>query len=175
MFMTKKFPKSKVFNPQNPQKYRGDVKNIISRSSWELAFLWFLDQSPVIKYYASEELVIPYFFPCDNKWHRYFPDFFIEFITGDKFIIEIKPFYQRIIKTQKEEFTFLKNQYKWDAANKVAENNNIQFLVFDEYDLKRLGVKILLSSMKVPKEKLLFEQSNKFGNSLEKFISPIKK
>lgn len=175
--MNKRYPKAKTFRPKFPNKYRGNVSNIIARSSWEYAFMWFLDQSPVITQYSSEEIVIPYFFPIDKKWHRYFPDFFVQLNTGHKFIIEIKPFIQRIAASNKRnlqtDIVYIQNQCKWEAAQKVALANNMQFIVLDEYDLKKLGVKILINNLKPSREKLLFEKQNPLGQSLDKFISPL--
>ena len=63
------------FTPKNPQKYKGDPKNIIYRSSWEVKVMKYLDDHPDVIWWGSEELVIPYWSPVDNKKHRYFPDF----------------------------------------------------------------------------------------------------
>ena len=67
-----------IFRPKNPQKYVGDYKNIIYRSSWECRVMDFLDRNPDIISWASEELIIPYKSPADGKWHRYFPDFLVK-------------------------------------------------------------------------------------------------
>ena len=40
--------------------------------------------------WSSEEVVIPYISPIDNKRHRYFPDFLIQTSKG-WFLIEVKP------------------------------------------------------------------------------------
>jgi hypothetical protein len=39
----------------------------------------YCDTNENILEWGSEELVIPYKSPLDNKWHRYFPDFFIKY------------------------------------------------------------------------------------------------
>mgnify|MGYP001255491249 CR=1 FL=1 len=66
------------FNPQNPQKYRGDRTKIVYRSSYELKFMKWCDLNDNIKEWGSEEIAIPYRSPIDGKIHRYFPDFYIK-------------------------------------------------------------------------------------------------
>ena len=102
----------------------------------------------------------------------------MQLVSGEKFIVEIKPFHQRIYKqTKKVNFTtqetFIKNQCKWQAAREVAKNNGMNFIILDEYDLKRIGVKIALNKKQVPKEKLLYEHANEFGRSVETLIKPL--
>ena len=63
--------------PKNSAKYRGDYRNIIYRSSWELKFMKYCDGNPSILEWGSEEIIIPYRSPLDNKIHRYFVDFYI--------------------------------------------------------------------------------------------------
>ena len=87
------------FHPQNPQKYMGDARNIVYRSSWELHFLKWCDRNDAVLKYASEEFSIPYVSPVDNKVHRYYPDFIIKVRQKDggikTIMIEIKPEYQK--------------------------------------------------------------------------------
>ena len=66
------------FIPRNVAKYRGDYRNIIYRSSWELKFMKYCDMSPNIMEWGSEEIVVPYRSPLDGRIHRYFPDFYIK-------------------------------------------------------------------------------------------------
>ena len=63
------------FTPKNPHKYRGDVNNIVFRSSWEYKLMKFLDDYDDVLEYGSEEIIIPYISPLDGKMHRYFVDF----------------------------------------------------------------------------------------------------
>jgi len=54
-----------------------------------------LDKNPNIVSWASEELIIPYKSPVDNRMHRYFPDFVVK--VKDKngqtrtMMLEVKP------------------------------------------------------------------------------------
>ena len=83
------------FKANNPQKYRGDPTKIIYRSSWELKLMLYLDSHPDIIWWQSEEVVIPYLSPIDNRIHRYFPDFLVKKKKADGTVevemIEIKP------------------------------------------------------------------------------------
>ena len=62
------------FKPQNPQKYKGDPTNIVYRSGWELKLMLYLDKHEEVISWASEEVIIPYRSPIDNRIHRYYPD-----------------------------------------------------------------------------------------------------
>ena len=42
--------KQGYFTPQNPDKYKGDITKIIYRSSWELKFLVYCDNTMSIQY-----------------------------------------------------------------------------------------------------------------------------
>jgi len=139
------------FTPRNPEKYIGDIKNIIYRSSWEFHFLSYCDKNKNVVRYSSEEIVIPYVSPRDNKVHRYFPDFYVELITDSgirKMIIEIKPDSQtrpprnRKCKTKKQSvrlledhMTFEVNRAKWAAAKEFCDKQNIEFRVLTEKEL----------------------------------------
>ena len=97
------------FHPQNPQKYKGDVNNIIYRSSWELKFMQWCDRNENIMEYGSEEFWIPYVSPVDNRVHRYFPDFIIKVKESNEetktYVIEVKPKRQTVPPKQKSRVT----------------------------------------------------------------------
>lgn len=139
------------YKPSNPQKYKGDVRNIIYRSSFERKFLYYCDMNENILEYSSEEIVIPYRSPLDNKIHRYFPDFYIKQKDNNgiikKYIIEIKPYKQTIepvVRKRKtksylyEVFEYTKNQAKWDAAKEWCLDHGYEFKILTE---KELGIK----------------------------------
>jgi hypothetical protein len=117
------------FHPQNPQKYKGNVNNIIYRSSWEVKFMKWCDLSENILEYGSEEFWIPYLSPVDNRVHRYFPDFIIKVKENSgqikTYIVEVKPEKQTVPPKQRsrvtksylyEAQTYAVNQAKWEAA-----------------------------------------------------------
>lgn len=133
---------------RNPKKYKGDIFEIIYRSSWELKFMNWCDSNSSILEWGSETIIIPYKSPIDNKLHRYFVDFYIKVIDKHKlvtkYLIEIKPekFTKppQIPKKQtkrfiEEVFTYGVNQSKWKAANVFCEDRGWKFLVLTEKDL----------------------------------------
>ena len=137
------------FIPKNPQKYAGDVSNIIWRSTWERQVMNWLDLSDNVVYWSSEELVIKYYSPVDNKIHRYFPDFIVKIKKRDgkvmTHVIEVKPEYQTKQPTQKkktkrfidESITYVVNQSKWKAAEEFCKDRGWVFQVLTE---KHLGI-----------------------------------
>ena len=133
------------FKPSNPQKYVGDYKNIIYRSSWEARVMNWLDKNPSIVSWASEEVVIPYVSPVDGRWHRYFPDFVVK--VKDKngtlktMMLEVKPKKQtkepqqqrRVTKRYITEVTtWGVNQAKWKAATEYCLDRNWEFKLITE-------------------------------------------
>lgn len=133
------------WRPKNPEKYKGDVNEIVARSSWEIVFLNWLDSRDDVLEYASECVVIPYFDPVANKQRRYFVDFWamIKQKNGGikKFLIEVKPdkFTKPPIqpkrKTQRyaeEVMQYVTNCAKWEAAEKVCNDSGVEFLILTE-------------------------------------------
>ena len=66
-----------MFKPRNPKKYNGNPTNIIYRSQWELKYMMELDADKNVIKWSSEEVIIHYISPIDNRWHRYFVDFHV--------------------------------------------------------------------------------------------------
>ena len=136
------------FHPQNPQKYKGDVNNIIYRSSWELRFMQWCDRNENIMEYGSEEFWIPYVSPVDNRVHRYFPDFIIKLKESNEdiktYVIEVKPKRQTVPPKQKSRVTksylyeiqtYAVNQSKWNAADEWCKDRRLEFKVITEKEL----------------------------------------
>ena len=135
------------FSPKNPAKYNGDSTNIIYRSLWELRVMKYLDDHPGVIWWASEELVIPYWNPIDNRKHRYFPDFVAKVKTKEgkikTIVIEVKPDKQTKPPVQKrktkkyleESATYLINQSKWKAASEFCKDHGWEFKILTEHDL----------------------------------------
>lgn len=136
------------FIPSQPEKYSGDVSNIIMRSSWETRFAIWCDKNPSVVRWSSEETVIPYKCPTDNKIHRYFIDFKIKIKQKDGsikvYLIEIKPLKQtqppefpgrRTQKFLTESYAFVKNQAKWKAATEYAKDRGWEFKIITENEL----------------------------------------
>jgi hypothetical protein len=100
--------------------------------------------------WSSEEVVIPYKSPIDNRFHRYFPDFYVKMksSTGkiEERLIEVKPQKQvkgptiqkrRTKKYIAEVYEFAKNQAKWKAAESFCKDRKWNFQIITE---KELGI-----------------------------------
>ena len=136
------------YRPSNPKKYKGDSSNIIYRSLWERKFMVYCDNQTKILEWGSEEIVLPYRSPIDNKVHRYYPDFYIKVRESNgkikRYIIEIKPKKQTVepkMKKRKtkgyiyEVYEYAKNQAKWKAAEEFCKDRMWEFKVLAEDEL----------------------------------------
>jgi hypothetical protein len=133
------------FTPRNPQKYKGDVNNIVWRSLWERAVMVKLDEWAEVVEWASEELIIPYRFKLDNKMHRYFPDFCVLVKKPDgtelRLVLEVKP-KARVLEPKKpkrvtkrfvgEVIEWERNQAKWEAARAYCADRKWEFQIITE-------------------------------------------
>lgn len=142
------------FRPKNPQKYKGDPTNIIYRSGWELKLFSYLDMHPNVLKWASEEFSIPYVSPIDGRWHRYFPDVYVEQINIDGkkqvVLIEVKPAGQTVAPNPQNKLTakgnlsrrYLNevktwgvNEAKWKAAQEFCLDRGWTFQILTEKQL----------------------------------------
>lgn len=108
----------------------------------------YLDSHPNVIQWSSEEIIIPYVSPMDNRIHRYFPDFWIKIRDKDgninTMLVEIKPMSQvREPVVQKkmtkryltEVKTYAVNSAKWKAANEFCSDRKWIFKIMTEKDL----------------------------------------
>ena len=136
------------YRVNNPGKYAGDPTCVIYRSLWELKFMKWCDTNDSVLEWGSEEIIIPYLSPVDNRIHRYFVDFYIKSQdkSGNiqKYLIEIKPSKftrppkkpDRITRRYVEEvMTWGVNQSKWKNATDFCENRGWKFEILTESDL----------------------------------------
>jgi len=137
------------FHPRNPDKYKGDSRNIVYRSSWELKFMRYCDRKENILEWGSEEFFIPYFDPTTNKVRRYFPDFIVKIKESSgvikKYLVEVKPKRQTLEPKQSkgkrkktyinEVLTYSKNVAKWKAAKEWCDDRRIEFKIITEDEL----------------------------------------
>ena len=135
------------YTVKNPKKYKGDFTNVIYRSLWEKSVFMWCDVNPKVKGWSSEEIVIPYYYDGDKRYHRYFPD--IKIIFEDKILlVEIKPEKETVPptgpkRTKKyinEGFTYIKNMNKWEAAESYCKDRNWQFQIWTEKTLQEMGL-----------------------------------
>ena len=132
-----KFHKGK-YQVQNPEKYVGG-KAPIFRSSWENTFCRMCDENENITRWGSECVEIPYRSPLDNRWHKYYPDFLIQYVDNDGKehveLIEIKPSGQSTFesaRSTKEKQQVVLNSAKWEAAQEWCKRKGIFFRVVNE-------------------------------------------
>jgi len=106
------------------------------------------DKNTGILQWGSEEIIIPYKSPVDNKWHRYYPDFYIKLRNKqgviEKYLIEVKPKYQvngpkpgqKKTKTYINEVkTYAVNKAKWAAAEEFCLDRQWKFKIITENEL----------------------------------------
>jgi hypothetical protein len=130
---------------KNPRKYVGDVKNVVYRSSWELKLFVWLDNTDSVRKWNSEEIVIPYYNPLDQKMHRYYVDALMEYVdrqgTVKTALIEVKPKAQTKPPMKKKAITkrflreateWARNEAKWTAARNWCAERGIDFVILTE-------------------------------------------
>ena len=136
------------YKVKNYKKYMGDPTQVVYRSLWEKhAFKW-CDDNPKIKRWGSEEVIIPYLYEVDKRYHRYFMDLVIEYADGKTVLVEIKPANQttpptgsrRTKRFINEAMTYVKNQNKWEAASEYAKDRGWHFQIWTEKELSKLGI-----------------------------------
>jgi hypothetical protein len=146
--MIKQFQKgNKVFTPKFPEKYKGNYP-IVSRSTWEMQFMKWCDNNPLVVEWSSESVKIPYFDPTKQRRRNYYPDFMIKVIDKKdnivSYIIEIKPHKETVPpkkgrKSRKtmlhEHLTYQINQAKWKAAQDYCKKLGWKFKTFTERHL----------------------------------------
>jgi len=134
-----------TFVPKNPQKYVGDVAKIRYMSSYELQMHNFLDNNDNVIQWSSEELAIPYIKPTDGKLHKYYPDYWVKYMSKDgtitEEIIEVKPYAQTRAprKNSKnsiyEQVQAAVNLAKWSSCKKWCSDRGIKFRIITERTL----------------------------------------
>jgi nitrate reductase alpha subunit len=139
------------FKPRNIKKYVGDHTKITYRSGLELKCMNYFDKHKDVISWGSETVIVPYRSPIDNKFHRYFLDFIVQFKQADGTIvttlIEVKPKSQtsapkkpsRITRRYLTEVkTWGVNSAKWEAANEYCMKRGWQFVIMTEKQINGL-------------------------------------
>jgi len=137
------------YKPKNPKKYAGDPTTVIYRSLWEKSCMMYFDKSGDIKSWSSEEVVIPYMYDVDKKYHRYFMDFKVTWKDDSVSLIEVKPNKETTPpkklnthnkKYMTEALTYVRNMNKWEAANEYAKDHGWRFEIWTEVELRERGI-----------------------------------
>jgi hypothetical protein len=136
---------SGLYKAKNVSKYKGDHTNIIYRSLWEKAVFQWCDKNPKVKGWSSEEIVVPYYYDVDKKYHKYYVD--VKIVFEDKtLLVEIKPEKETVPpvgakRTKRyitEGLTYVKNMNKWEAADSYAKDRGWEFQVWTEKTLQEM-------------------------------------
>ncbi len=136
---------SGYYKVKNIKKYKGDYTKVVYRSLWEKSVFSWCDSNPNVKNWSSEEVVIPYYYEADKRYHRYFPDLKIVF-EDRTLLVEIKPEKETVPptgpkRTRKyinEGFTYIKNMNKWKAANEYCKDRGWEFQIWTEKTLQEM-------------------------------------
>ena len=140
------------FKPKKYKKYKVDPTRIFYRSLWERRFMVYCNDSAAILEWGSEEVIIPYKSPLDNRVHRYFPDFYIKYKNREgkiiREIIEVKP--KKYLSPPKEPKRKTK-RYLTEVSNYAV--NQSKFKAAEEFCAERkLAFRILTEDHLVPKK-----------------------
>ena len=145
----------KLLNPEkfvapideHMKSYKDGAVNFKSRL--ELRAIKYADFNKHIVKWSLEPFHIKYVKPTDGQIHRYFIDLFIEFSSGDKFIVEVKSKGETIppkppknnnqkalVNYQRALQTYAINEAKWNAAKEFAAKQKMRFIILTEDELK---------------------------------------
>ena len=134
-----------IFVPKNQDKFIGTKATY--RSGLELKFFRFCDNSPIVLKWGSENVIIPYRSPLDNRAHKYYVDNLVIIKEDDqikKYLVEIKPYNQTKKPQTKyrkkshliyEQRAFITNQAKWHAARDYCKKCGYTFIIITEKEL----------------------------------------
>ena len=136
---------SGYYKVKNIKKYKGDYTKVVYRSLWEKSVFSWCDSNPKVKSWSSEEVIVPYYYEADKRYHRYFPDLKIVF-EDRTLLVEIKPEKETVPptgpkRTRKyinEGFTYIKNMNKWKAANEYCKDRGWEFQIWTEKTLQEM-------------------------------------
>lgn len=136
------------YKPINVSKYAGDPTNITYRSGLERSVMRYFDLHKDVISWNSEEVIVPYRSPVDNRVHRYFVDFWVKMVDVNgnvsQLLIEVKPLAQckppvaKARKTRRylaEVRTWGVNTAKWAAAKAYADARGWRFVIMTEKEI----------------------------------------
>jgi len=153
---------------KNSDKYIGDINLIIYRSSWEFAFIKYLDMSPSVIRWSSEPIKIPYYDrvskleecaklgldpnnPVNWEIKNYNTDFWFEIDKGEKttekIFAEIKPSYKLKKPSPPDKNAPLKEQRIFNKAAKEYLINESKFIAIKTWAEKH-GAKFYIFTEK---------------------------
>lgn len=102
------------------------------RSGWEKLYCVYLDGNVDVVKYSYEGVVIGYISNVATaRIRKYFPDFLVEYASGEKRLVEIKP---------SNKLTNKRVQKKLEAARQWCSEHGATLEVITEHELKALGL-----------------------------------
>ena len=146
----------KLINPQkfippadnHMKSFNESTGELVYKSGLELKSLRYCDYNKHVVKFSLEPFPIPYRSPKDSKIHRYYVDLYMEFSTGDRFIVEIKSkgetvppkkpkkkTSKAIMNYKKAQLTYAVNEAKWKEAEKFASERKMRFIILTEEHL----------------------------------------
>lgn len=132
-------------------------QTFVYRSSYEYMFMLFCENSLNVKSWSSEPFTIDYYCLAKQKNRKYWIDFTYTTISGDRYLVEIKPEKDFIevkqfskffnsIQDEKHKLNYAlgnerasNNYSKWIFAKEYAKGINAKFVVVTEKFLKMRG------------------------------------
>ena len=130
------------------QSFNESEGSVEYKSNLERLAFRYCDANPQIVKWSCEPFHIPYIKPTDNKIHRYYIDLYVEFKTGDKFLVEIKSSGEtkppvkpkKITKKSENNYkkslqTWLINSAKWESAKNFCSQKGLKFIILTENEL----------------------------------------
>lgn len=129
-------------DPKKLKKYADSFKDepIIFRSGLELEVIYYFETNPNVVKWVSEPIGIPYYNRLLGHKQNYYIDYIIESASGQKCLVEVKPYNQT--KKPKDtdsvwaKKTWITNIDKWAAAKKFADEHNMKFIIITEKTLE---------------------------------------
>lgn len=139
---TRSWTKQGYLDPRSCKKLFPGLSHekIIFRSSWERKYAIWCENNKNVRYWGSECIEIPYI-SYDGEQHKYNPDFVLEMVNGDRYIIEIKPKSQCTRPLNEDSWQwneYKKNMCKWVAAKKFCEDRHLKFKILTEDTIEKL-------------------------------------
>jgi len=109
----------------------------------------FCDETDSVLEWSSEEIIVPYRSPIDNRVHRYFVDFWLKVKNKDglteTMLVEVKPKKQTVKpilegkRASKSDLIrardWVVNNAKWDAAREYCADRGWQFKILTEENI----------------------------------------
>lgn len=141
--------KQAAYTLNNPEKYMGDERKLIYKSSWEERVFQLCDNNPSILKWGYEIIPIKYVKPLVGNKTRistYWPDLYVEYVNrhGEHIreLVEVKPMKQtkpskarKAAVRMQENYTHMVNMLKWEAAEGWCAQHGIKFSIATEQSI----------------------------------------